>query len=827
MAALSIRWRFLIVTWLMITMVSALFSVLLYTTQKREYLAGIDARLLTAATIARQMVGSDFHDRLTSVNDLSAAEYLAIVERNNTISRENGLQYLWSNLILANGEVVFTTATSTSHDAANGDHAGFFDVHSDPAAFAPALRAGRATWSGFENEWGEGRMLLLPFRDARGRTYLFGASISIAELEARQIATLWQTLKIFAAMLVASGVVVLVFGRLTVQPLQRLRRMTESIAMGNYGSVVRFDGGGEEIESLAASVNAMSQTIKHNIHEMEALLRRQRLFIEMFEHSGEAIMLTDAANRIIEVNPAFTRLTGYTLDEVKGEDPRLLASGKTQRETYQQMWASLLQEGHWQGELWDRNKSGAIYPKWASLSTIRDESGHISHFIASFTDISLRKAAEDRIAYLAHHDVLTGLPNRFSLEERLEQALVTARRSQGHIAVMFIDLDRFKVINDSLGHHIGDLLLVAVADRLRQTLRECDIVARIGGDEFVVVASGRDIMQFAAQLAKKLLLELGAPYLIDGHSLHTTPSIGISLYPSDGESADALMQCADTAMYHAKEQGRNNVQFFTSEMNRLVGEQLKLEQDLHLALTQGQMYLCYQPQFSSRSQNIVAVEALVRWQHPELGLIPPLRFISIAEESGQMVELGLWILDEACRQLAGWRAIGISHVRMAINISAQQLASSSFVDDVAQTLARYSLKGGDLELEITESVAMRDPTLAIRHLNALRNLGIMLAIDDFGTGYSSLAYLKLLPVHCLKLDRSFVHDIGTFENDGAISGATIALAHSLGLNVVAEGVETQQQSDFLSQQGCDLLQGFHFSRPERAERITELLQLNL
>ncbi|WP_306605564.1 EAL domain-containing protein [Azonexus sp.] len=549
-----------------------------------------------------------------------------------------------------------------------------------------------------------------------------------------------------------------------------------------------------------------------------------QLYAKIFEHSGEAIMVTDHANRIIAVNPAFARQTGYTLNEIAGKNPKLLASGRTPQDTYQLMWAALQKSGYWQGELWDRNRNGGIYPKWAAISAIRNEQGGITHYIASFTDITDRKVAEERIEHLAHHDSLTGLFNRYNLEIRLSQSLLTAHREQSKLAVLFIDLDRFKVINDTLGHHIGDLLLIEVARRLRLCVRESDIVARQGGDEFVVVLNALDHLDRASAVAGKILHALAQPYHINGDRLHSSPSIGISIYPDDGEDAGTLMKNADAAMYHAKEQGRNNLQYFTAALNEAAGERLQLERELRVAIEQKQFELHYQPQFVANGATFdrpFAVEALVRWRHPKRGLIPPIRFIPIAEETGMIEVIGEWVLQEACRQLALWKAEDIGPRRVAVNLSAHQLRNPQLVGNVAKALEHCGLQHGELELEITESVAMSDPASAIEKLQALRDLGVTLAIDDFGTGYSSLAYLKRLPIQVLKLDREFVRDIETDENDAAISAATITLAHSLGLKVVAEGIETEGQSRFLREHHCDFLQGYLYGRPEPASALNE------
>lgn len=548
-----------------------------------------------------------------------------------------------------------------------------------------------------------------------------------------------------------------------------------------------------------------------------------RLYANVFEHAGEALVITDAENRVVAINPAFTRQTGYSLEEVVGRNPRMLASGHTPRETYQTLWANLAGSGYWQGELWHRSKSGEISPKWAAISVIRDAEGRVTHHLAGYTDISERKAAEQRIEHLAHHDSLTGLYNRFNLEIRLSQAIALSSREKCHLAVMFIDLDRFKVINDTLGHHVGDLLLVEVAKRLQDCVRASDIVARQGGDEFVVVMTGLAHPGDATPLATKLLDVLARPYEVENHRLHSTPSIGISIFPQDGADPDTLMRNADAAMYHAKEQGRHNLQYFTTALNDAATERLVIERGLREALDGGQFSLHYQPQVVAPAESgqplAVSVEALIRWKHPTMGAVPPCRFIPVAEETGLIERIGQWVLDEACRQLATWRANAEGPQRIAINLSAQQLRNPDLVGQIADTLARHGLSGDDLELEVTETMAMSDPARAIAQLGALRELGVRLAIDDFGTGYSSLGYLKLLPIQVLKIDRAFVKDIGLDDSATKIVLATLRLAHSLDLEVVAEGVEEASQFEFLVQNECDYLQGYYFSPPKPADDL--------
>jgi diguanylate cyclase (GGDEF)-like protein/PAS domain S-box-containing protein len=556
-------------------------------------------------------------------------------------------------------------------------------------------------------------------------------------------------------------------------------------------------------------------------------LARQRieLLAKVFEHSGEAIMVTDREHRVVEVNPAFVRQTGYTPGEIVGQLPDSLNSPQTTAADVEAMRLCIENTGQWRGELWDRAKDGRIYPKWLSISVLRDANGEVTHHIANSIDVTEAKQAEDRIRHLAHHDTLTQLPNRVLLHGRLEQAMAAARRETSQLAMLFIDMDRFKDINDTLGHPVGDGLLVEVGRRLSAMVRDSDIVARLGGDEFVLVltGTGQDAARAGAAVSAKVLAELGRPYRVRGHELHSTPSIGIALFPVDGEDADTLMKHADAAMYHAKAAGRNNAQFFTAAMNQAMQDRLALEGGLRGAIERGELFLNYQPQLALGSQRIIGLEALVRWRHPEKGLIPPLQFIPVAEETGQIEAIGTWVLDEALRQLALWRAAGHADLRVAVNLSAHQLRSDAFPEQVAQVLHRHGLPGSALELEITESVAMRDPARTAALLRKLRQFGVALAIDDFGTGYSSLAYLKQLPLNCLKLDRSFVMDIETDANDAAICTATIQMAHSLGLGVVAEGVETATQLEFLRRLGCDTVQGYFIARPLSAPDCTAFL----
>ena len=565
--------------------------------------------------------------------------------------------------------------------------------------------------------------------------------------------------------------------------------------------------------------------IGRDMTERKRVENNLHLMSRVFSSSGEAILITDADNRILAVNREFTKLTGYSKEEAIGQDPRMLSAGNTPPETYQEMWAALLTNDYWQGELWDRRKNGEPYPKRLSISVVRDSAGKVVNYIGTFEDITDRKAAEDKIRFLAHHDVLTGLPNRFSLYERLDQGMAFARRFEKSLAIMLIDLDHFKTINDTLGHNIGDQLLIQVARRLQQSVRESDIVARLGGDEFVVVLSGVEkVGDGVAEIASKVVTQLAAPYAIAGAELRTSPSIGICLYPDDATEISELIKCADIAMYHAKANGRSDFQFFIEAMRDEVAERVTIEHELKIALEKEQFVLHYQPQIEPGARRVVGLEALVRWQHPTRGLVFPGDFIALAEETRLIVPLGKWVLEEACRQLKYWHQAGYADLHMSVNLSPAQFHDQSLPALVRQVLAKFDLPAGQLHLEITESMAMSDPEENIIMMQALADIGVKLALDDFGTGYSSLAYLKLFPIDIIKIDRSFVKDIETDENDAAICEMTMLLAQKLGKQVVAEGVETEAQLEFVSRIGCQWIQGYLFSKPLAAAVAGNFIQ---
>ena len=543
---------------------------------------------------------------------------------------------------------------------------------------------------------------------------------------------------------------------------------------------------------------------------------RLRLAGRIIERSSEGIIITDTGHNIIEVNAAFEKITGFTREEAIGRNPRFLSSGRQNVEFYRHLWKQINDTGFWQGEIWNRRKNGETYPEWLSISAIRDDAGRISHYVGTFADITEAKATEARIRHMAHHDFLTGLPNRFLLTDRFQQIAAAAERNGTRFALLFIDLDRFKNVNDTLGHSVGDQLLRDVAARLRSTVRGTDTISRQGGDEFIVLLSDINTPEDVTQAARKLIQLLGEPFTLGEHRITVTPSIGIAVSPEDGNDLDSLLKHADLAMYDAKQQGRNNFQFFRREMNARSLELLLMESDLRQALRKQEFELHYQPQIDFGSGEVVSLEALLRWRHPERGLVSPGDFIPMAEDTGLIVPIGEWVIGEACRQLAAWRRSRWPALRIAVNLSAAQFRQKDLHMQIANALVASDLPAEALELEVTESILMSDAENTVATLRALSDMGMRIAIDDFGTGYSSLAYLKRFPVDTLKVDRSFVSNIDSSDEDAAICSAIIGLAHSLHLEVVAEGVETQAQFEWLARTGCHYAQGYLTGRPAPA-----------
>ena len=572
-----------------------------------------------------------------------------------------------------------------------------------------------------------------------------------------------------------------------------------------------------------AYVRELQSVLKQRDESLSLSSRHLRLAEKVFETTFEGIMVTNADSDIESINPAFTKITGYELNEVVGKKPDILSSGRHDPEFYHKMRAALAEGGCWQGEIWNRRKNGEIYPEWLSISTVRNKEGDVTNYVAIFSDITERKASEEHVRYLAHHDALTGLPNRMMMMERLEHALAHAHRQNQMLAVMFIDIDRFKSINDSLGHAQGDELLKIVAQRLTAGVREDDTVARLGGDEFIVILEVVAGLEDAVVVAEKLLNLMSQPVMLDRQNMVVTSSVGISIYPNDGDNADTLIKHADTAMYRAKEQGRNNYQFYTVDMNIRARERLTIESSLRYALERNEFQLYYQPQVDLRTRRITGMEALLRWQHPDHGLIQPSRFIPIAEETGLIIPIGEWALRTACFQNKAWQNAGLPCLHVAVNLSARQFKQANLLQMVKQALADSGLEPRYLELEITETIAMEHADETIDKLKALKAMGVTISMDDFGTGHSSLSYLKRFPIDTLKIDQSFVKDVLFDSQDAAIAAAITTMARGLKMKVVTEGVETQEQVGFLREHDRDEVQGYFFSLPLPAKAFADLL----
>ncbi len=548
--------------------------------------------------------------------------------------------------------------------------------------------------------------------------------------------------------------------------------------------------------------------------------KRQQSQLELartvFDNSTEALLVCDADNRIISVNRAFTGITGYPAADVIGRNPRILKSDRHDEAFYRAMWATLLAEDRWEGEIWDRRKSGEVYPKWLSISVVRDAAGAITHYVAAFTDVTRRKEAEERVQFLAHHDPLTGLPNRVVLRERFAQAVEHARHTGTRLALLFLDLDHFKRVNDSLGHPIGDAMLVALADRLRHALYGTDMISRQGGDEFVILLENIARDEEIVTAVRKVQDCLETPFELDGHVLCASFSIGVAVFPGDGKDFDILLQKADTAMYHAKESGRSTFSYFDERMNAQAAERLALHNRLRRALGTDELGLVFQPQVKLRSGRLYGAEALLRWNPSDGPSIGPDRFIPVAEESGLILPLGEWVIREAFAQARRWLDAG-TPLQVGINVSALQIYRADLVATLASAQRESGVPPELIEIELTESILMEDAPTAREVLTALKAAGYSLAIDDFGTGYSSLAYLKRFPLDRLKIDRSFVTDLCRNPEDQAIARAVIEIARALNLKVIAEGVEHGEQLTHLRRHGCHEGQGNLIGPPVRAE----------
>ena len=600
----------------------------------------------------------------------------------------------------------------------------------------------------------------------------------------------------------------------------------------------RKDGTVIDVEVSALYVASQGDrffTFVRDITERKQMDQQLRIAATAFE-TQEGMLISDRDNVVLRVNQAFTDITGYSAGDVVGKTPSLLRSGRHDAAFYERMWQSLQDQDVWQGEIWNRRKNGEVYPEWLTITTVKDRTGEVANYVATLTDITQRKAAEDEIKHLAFYDPLTQLPNRRLLLDRLQQALTSSARHNRHGALLLLDMDDFKSLNDTLGHDVGDRFLVEVARRLETCVREGDTVARQGGDEFVVILEDLSEDAVAAtqaeSVAVKILRAILQPYQLGlspgreppTRAYHCSVSIGITLFRGSSLTVDELMKRADTAMYQAKAAGRNTLRFYDPEMQRAVSARAVMDNDLREAVQMGQFVLYYQPQVDERG-NMTGAEALLRWQHPERGMVSPAHFIPLAEESGLILPIGHWVLESACTQLVAWSTRpGMSHLSVAVNVSARQFRSPDFVDQVSAVLDRTGADPQKLKLELTESLLLDNVEDTIAKMVALKARGVGFSLDDFGTGYSSLAYLKLLPLDQLKIDQSFVRDILTDPNDAAIARTIVALAQSMGLGVIAEGVESMEQQQFLAKQTCHAFQGYLFGRPMPAEEFERLLR---
>lgn len=569
---------------------------------------------------------------------------------------------------------------------------------------------------------------------------------------------------------------------------------------------------------VSAALIFVSRARLLNFIGIGARLRREdrerlRMAAAVFDSTLEGVLVTDRNGLIVHVNRAFMRITGYQQDEVLGQRPSKFKSGRHGPPFYQQIYAALAEKGEWSGEIWNRRKSGEIYPQWQTICAIHDDSGALTHYVAVFSDISAIKHSEQELAYLAHHDPLTGLANRLLFSDRAEQALTAAEANKRGCALLLLDLDHFQSINDGLGHTLGDQLLKLVGERLRELLGTGVTLARLGGDEFGVLAENCPQVGQAAALAQSIIERLREPFVFDGHRLFISVSVGISLFPSDAQSAAQLLRNADSALFKAKNNGRACYALYTEELTAHAQHRVETAGELRRALEQQELRVFFQPVHDLLSNTLVGVEALVRWEHPTRGLVPPGEFIPIAERTGLISEIDAWVLRQSCRQMVQWQLEG-RHLRfVAVNISSRLFGQRELYRQVAEVLHDTGLDPALLELEVTESAVMEDPEVALEQLHRLRELGLNLAIDDFGTGYSSLLRLKRLPVQKLKIDQGFVAGLPHDEDDIAIVRVIIALARSMGMQVHAEGIEQAEQARFLLEQQCDVGQGYWYGRP--------------
>jgi len=661
-----------------------------------------------------------------------------------------------------------------------------------------------------------------PFSENTKPEFLGSVSVIMSKAALEKLTTQLFISNLFSSIFFA--LIFLFLLRIQTRNMMRpLEHLSTSMGRAERGeSQVRAEPGGpKDIAVMAHAFNRMMTELE----ERESALRIAAIAFE----SEEAMIVTDISAKIIRVNQAFTRITGYSAEEAIGKTPALLRSDRHDTQFYRDMWASIHSNNYWQGEIWNRRKSGDVYPEWLNITAVLGKEGIVTNYVGSFIDISQRKKAEKDIHYLAYYDPLSQLPNRRLLLDRLQQAVATSARNHTGGALLFIDLDNFKTLNDTKGHGIGDLLLIEASKRLQACVRENDTVSRFGGDEFVLLLEGlseeRALAAIQARgVGEKVLKALSQPYLLEGNEFHSSSSIGITLFSNHKHKLDELLKQADTAMYESKKSGRNTLRFFDPAMQDELEARALLETGLREALRKQELHLYYQMQVDHDS-HVLGAEVLLRWRHPERGLIPPMQFIPLAEETGLILPIGQWVLESACQQLKAWETDAHTRdLQLSVNVSARQFRQSDFAALVKETIDRTAINPKLLKLELTETIVLDDVNDTIAKMQAIRQLGVNFSMDDFGTGYSSLAYLTQLPLKQLKIDQSFVRNIGSKTSDATIIQTIIGMANNLDMEVIAEGVETQAQLDFLDKIGCKLYQGYLFSKPVPIDEFESLLR---
>ncbi len=647
------------------------------------------------------------------------------------------------------------------------------------------------------------------------------------------------------ALMVAGAIVVLVvlivFGatQLLLGPVRRLTGVVKNAGKKGRIHINAPVEAEDEIGSLAKAFNSMADNINHLIEDLEQEVEGHKLtadslrkLSQAIEQSPVSVMITDLDGRIEYVNPEFCKRTGYSSEEVIGKNPRILKSDQTSPAHYSNMWQAISNGQSWTGELCNKKKNGELFWENVTISPVKNQQGESTHYLAIKEDISMRKDYEERLLYQASYDTLTDLPNRSLAYDRIQQAIATASREQKHLALLYLDFDHFKNINDTLGHGAGDAFLVKMAQRLRACTRDVDTVARLGGDEFLVMLTeigdeahedANDYRRYIKQKAETLLKAISEPFVIENMEFTVTASIGVAIFPEDGDEPYRLLKNADTAMYRSKRKGRERVEIFTPEMSDTIIKRVELDNKLRHALEDGKLYLKYQALMDTRTRELVGAEALLRWKDDELGEVSPEVFVPLAEESGLIVDIGQWVMQQACADVTRWNTVVARDMFVAINLSSRQFRDKDIARQVADVLSQQQLQGEHLELEITERLLMKDVPEVISTLHQFKEMNIRLSIDDFGTGYSSLSYLKRFPFDVLKIDKSFVQDIGVDPDDESLCEAIIAMAHSLGLSVIAEGVETRQQFDFLSLRGAELIQGYIVGEPMQHDVFAQFI----